>query len=40
MTLLSPSLGVLVSADEKAALSFSFSVNVVETLHVGSGGGI
>lgn len=40
MTLLSPSPGVFVGADEKAALSFSFSVNVGETLHVGSGGGI
>jgi len=40
VTLLSPSLGTFVSTDEKATLSFSYTVYVVETFYVGSGGGI
>lgn len=40
VTLHSPSLGTFVRTDEKAILSFSFPVNVAETFHVGSGGGI
>lgn len=40
MTVLSPSLGVFISTDEKATQSFSFSINMVESFHIGSEGGI